>query len=410
LDRTRPSQGRAGSVEEAWAWIDALAAPLGPEQVPVAEAAGRILAEEVRAAFDLPPFDRAAVDGLAVRADETVGAGAYNPLPFRLAPAAGGELPAGAAVRLDAGEPLPRGADAVVPLDRVGAHDGAVCEVIEAVVAGNEVERAGAHGARGDVAVGGTGRRLGPGDIGVLASAGLVGVAVAGRPRVRCLVMEGAVDAGVPLPAGAVYDADGPMLGALIARDGGVAVARARVARDRAALCDALGGVVADMVLVVGGTGRGSNDHAAAALAEAGELAIHGVALRPGETAGLGRTAAGVPVVLLPGAPAACLWAYEMLAGRAIRRLGGHDPALPFARVEMTAARKIVSELGMTEVCAVRCVGGGGAEPLAPFAEAGLKAVTEGDGFVLVPEGSEGYQKGAAVTVYLYDERGRAQS
>jgi molybdopterin biosynthesis enzyme len=76
----------------------------------------------------------------------------------------------------------------------------------------------------------------------------------------------------------------------------------------------------------------------------------------------------------------------------------------------MTATRKIVSEIGTTEVVPVRCASVGGVEPMASFAEAGLRAVTQADGFVVVPEGSEGYQRGATVTVYLYDERDRAQS
>src|SRR5262249_54054787 len=149
----------------------------------------------------------------------------------------------------------------------------------------------------------------------------------------------------------------------------------------------------ADIVIVAGGTGPGAGDVSAAALAEAGELSMHGVALRPGETAGAGH-ASGVPVLLLPGTPAACLWAYELLAGRAIRRLGRRDPGLPFATGEMRLARKIVSEVGMTDICPVRCTQYGEVEPLAPFAEAGLVAAAQGDGFVIVPEASEGYPQG----------------
>src|ERR1700736_4366724 len=121
------------------------------------------------------------------------------------------------------------------------------------------------------------------------------------------------------------------------------------------ALSGALVEAGVDIVLVIGGTGPGSDDHSAAALAGAGELAIHGVTLRPGETTGLGRTGSGVPVVLLPGAPAACLWSYELFAGRAILRLGGRDPELPYRSRDMITARKIVSATGMTEICPVRC-------------------------------------------------------
>jgi len=400
------SGGLAGRarVEDALAWIDAHAPPLGREEVPVADAAGRVLCEDVLAEADLPPFDRAAVDGIAVRADETVGASTYNPLLLRLAAGGAGDLAAGTAVRVCAGDPLPRGADAVVPLDHVEAGEEGACAVIEPAVGGNEVERAGSLGARGSILLAAM-RQLRPGDIGALAAAGRARVAVVGRPRVRCVLSGAVAEAGTPPAPGAVHDGNGPMLRSLIERDGGVGAELRRVERKREALRAALEPPGVDIVLVAGGTGRGGNDHAAAALAEAGELAIDGVALRPGATAGIGRTKAGVPVLLLPGTPAACLCAYELIAGRAIRRLGGRNPALPLVSRTMTAARKIVSEIGVTEVVPVRCANRAEVEPMPSFAAAGLRAVTEADGFVVVPEGSEGYQRGAMVTVYLYDDR-----
>jgi molybdopterin molybdotransferase len=107
-------------------------------------------------------------------------------------------------------------------------------------------------------------------------------------------------------------------------------------------------------------------------------------------------------VFLLPGTPSACLWAYELLAGRAIRRLAGRSGELPFASRDMRLTRKIVSQIGMADVCPVRCTNDGEAEPLAPFAEAGLMSAARGDGFVIVADASEGHAEGATVTVYLY--------
>jgi molybdopterin molybdotransferase len=113
-----------------------------------------------------------------------------------------------------------------------------------------------------------------------------------------------------------------------------------------------------------------------------------------------------VPAVLLPGTPAACLWSYEMLAGRAIRRLGGRDPSLPFFRRALPLARKLVSTIGLTEICPVRFgAAADTVEPLPPFTEIGLTAAIAGDGFVIVPETSEGYPQGAAATVHLYQDR-----
>ena len=126
--------------------------------------------------------------------------------------------------------------------------------------------------------------------------------------------------------------------------------------------------------------------------------------LVPGETTGFGRTAAGVPVVLLPGAPAAWLLSYQLFAGRAIRRLGGRDPALPYRSRTVTTARKIVSSIGATEICPVCLRSDGRIGPIASFAEIGLMAAVQADGFVIIPGASEGYPSGASVTAYLYDE------
>ena len=109
--------------------------------------------------------------------------------------------------------------------------------------------------------------------------------------------------------------------------------------------------------------------------------------------------------MLLPGTPAACLWSYELFAGRAIRRLGGRDPGLPYRSREMTVGRKIVSAIGMTEICPVCCGAGDTVTPLPSFAETGLMAAVESDGFVIIPEASEGSPQGAPVTVYLYEDR-----
>lgn len=402
-DRFHGSAERA-RVEDVLAWIDAHVGPLAAEDVLVTEAAGRILAEDARTAMDLPPFDRAAVDGWALRAEATIGANAYNPLAFRLASSVD-DLPADSAVRVHAGEPLPRGADAVVCLQHVVPESSGIGAVIEPVAAGHEVERMGSHAARGSM-LAKAGRRLRACDVGVLAAAGLMRVAVVRRPRARCLLTgHGVMAAGTPPAPGGVPDADGPLLRALIERDGGVVEEQRRVDRDRTAMTGALASSAPDIILVAGGTGPGADDHAAASLAQAGELVFRGVALRPAETAGVGRTAAGVPVFLLPGAPAACLWAYEFFAGRAIRRLGGRHPELPFRSRRLTAARKIVSEIGTTDVRAIRYLNDAAVEPIASFAEAGLTAATLADGFVVVPENSEGYPQGAVVTVYLYDER-----
>jgi molybdopterin molybdotransferase len=366
------------SVDEAAAWIDAHIRPLAPETVPVAAASGRILAAAVPATADEPAQARARIDGMAVRADETVGANAYNPLGFRTL-AAGEALVPGAAVRLRAGDPLPTGADAVVPFDYVQPGSGDRFEVIKPVGPGHEVEPAGSHYRRGAVLLP-AGRRLGAAALGLLVQAGLGEVAVVRQPRV------------------ALVAAPGPtatLLQGLIVRDGGA------VEVSRRPLAEALTARGSDAVIYAGGSSREGDDEASRALADSGELSIREVALYPGQAMAIGRTAGQVVVFLLPGEAAACLWAYEMIVGRAIRTLAGGEVALPFRSQPMTTARKIVSRIGATEICPVRRVDDATVEPLAELPRESLIAAAASDGFVIVPEASEGFAAGASVTVYF---------
>ena len=367
------------SLDEATSRLIDSTSRLPGEGVPLSSACYRVLATEIRAARPIPVADRAALDGFAVAASATVGASPYNPLLLPLH-------------AISAGEPIPPGADAVIPLNLGQPQPPDVVECVEAVASGENVEGQGSAAAPGAI-LAPAGTWLSPPDIAMLIGAGLVSVEVVRRPVVRIVVSPGSTTTA---------DSNGPMTRALVARDGGVIADTVTVERTRQGIHSALGARGLDIMLVVGGTGPGNDDHAGAALTEAGELAIHGIAMEPGETCGFGRTRSGALVVLLPGSPPACLFSYEMLAGRAVRRLGGRDPALPYGSRLMRLARKIVSAIGMTEICPVRYASGDLVEPLPSFGETGLMAAAAADGFVVVPEASEGYPQGAPVTVYLY--------
>ncbi|HET8542550.1 MAG TPA: molybdopterin-binding protein [Anaeromyxobacter sp.] len=374
-------------LERAVAWLDAAAPPLPAVEVAVAGCVGRVPASPVAAPAPLPAVDRAGEDGWAVRAAETVGATAWGPASLRVQDSGAPLAPGGAAL-VAAGAPIPSGADAIVPFDGAEAR-GASLEVLAPVAEGSGVERAGRAVPAGAPVVGGR-RPLRPHDAALLAAAGIERIAVVARPRVRILV------AGPKAPASA-FDAHGPMLRALVARDGGdVEVERAGASGERLARAAA----AAELVIVTGRSGTGPDDDAAPALAAAGELAVHGIALRPGGSAALG-TVAGRPVVVLPGDPLACLCAYELLAGRVVRGLGGRDPELPHPRREVEVGRKIASAVGVAEVVQVRLVAGR-VEPLGVADFGGLASAAAADGFVVVPAAVEGYAPGARVTVHAY--------
>ena len=364
------------SVDTAVTWIDGATHRLGVEQVALNQASGRVLASDLYAAVPIPVVDCAAVDGFAVRAAETIGASAYNPLVV-------------ASTAVAAKMPLPEATDAVVPLDQAEPADHGDVVLVEPVAAGENVDRQGIVAAGGALLMP-AGTRLTPHHVGLLGVAGFSEAPATRRPRV-CLAIPSF------LQSHAANDGDGPMIRAAVERDRGVIL--------EAPLAEAFAGLDADVVLVIGGGEPERDGGSAAALAAAGTLDLHGVAVIPGESTGFGRTAARVPVVLLPDPPADCWWSYELFAGRAIRRLGGRDSGLPYRTQTVTLMRKIASSIGVTEIRPIRLRSEREIEPIPGFVESGLIAAVEADGFVVVPEASEGYPQGMSITAYLYRER-----
>jgi molybdopterin molybdotransferase len=397
---------RRTTVADALAWLDDQIKVLIAEAVPLDRAAGRVLAGDVMSPRDVPMFDRSMMDGFAVRAADTLDTSSYNPIELAIVGESlpgqpfAGEVASRQAVRIMTGAPLPIGADAVLPVESTEIR-GQTVLAQAAVSPAKHVGRAGEDVAAG-AAVLAAGRVLRPQDVGVLASIGAAEVQVVRQPRVRIVVTGNEL-----LPVGAtaepykIYDSNGPMLTALVRRDGGIAV-HPGIVPDRpesilAALTDD-----ADIVLVSGGSSVGQEDHAPALVMEHGELPIHGIAMRPSSPTGLGRLG-GRLVVLLPGNPVSCLCAYDFFAGRSIRGCGGRSTDWPYQKVTATLDRKIVSTIGRLEYMRVR-MAAGRAEPLAVAGSSILTSTTRAAGFVLVPPDSEGYPPGTEVEVYLYDD------
>jgi molybdopterin molybdotransferase len=393
-------------VQDVVRLIDERVRRLSAETVALAEAGGRVLAEDVVAEVAVPGFDRAAMDGFAVWAEDTFGAGPYSPLELRVLgeslpgrPFAGKVLP-GHAVRIMTGAPVPAGADAVVPAE-VAQEEAEVLRIVEPVPPGRHVGRRGE-----DIELGRTvlhnERVLRPQDLGLLASLGVGIVSVVRRPCVDILITGDEL-----LPAGSrpegcrIVDSNSIMLAALVRRDGGEPRVSPPLSDRREVLREALVSSSADMILVSGGSSVGREDHAPALVAELGELCVHGVALRPASPTGVGFLD-GRPVFLLPGNPVSCLCAYDLFAGRAVRRLGGRWLELPYRPAQLPLAAKISSAVGRVDYVRVR-IRDGRAEPLAVSGASLLSTTTAADGFVLVPRDCEGYPPDEVVTVYLYD-------
>jgi molybdopterin molybdotransferase len=393
------------TVDDALTWLDGTVRLLPPEPVPLAELAGRVLAQDVSSEVDVPGFRRSMMDGFALRAADTMGAASYNRLPLRIV---GQVLPGhhfegavgqGQAVRIMTGAPIPTGADAVLPVEKVEVGGDRLYALSE-VSPGKHVGRIGEDIAKSSVVLC-KGRKLRPQDIGVLSSIGVAEADAVRRPRVRIVVTGNEL---LPLgskPSGSkIVDANSPMLASLITRDGGIAINPGIVPDDPDAILDAMQDD-ADVVLVSGGSSVGQEDHAPMLVANHGELAIHGIAMRPSSPTGMGRLGHRL-VFLLPGNPVSCLCAYDFLAGRSIRAMAGLSKQWPYRQLRSPLRRKLVSVVGRVDYARVKLIDGQ-VEPLAISGASVLSSTTRADGFVVVSADSEGHPPGSEVVVWLYD-------
>jgi len=396
------------TVEAALDWVDSHARQLPAERVSLWQVAGRVLAGDVTSGVDVPAFARSMMDGFAVRAADCAGATALNRMELRIigqsfpgAPFGSGVGP-NEAIRIMTGAPLPSGCDAVLPAE-LTETDGDRLWALADLPPGKNVAQPAEDVAAGDVVLR-VGRRLRPQDVGLLSSIGRSEVEVVRRPRVRLVITGNELLVAGSAPHGAqIADANGPMLAALVARDGGapeVGPFDYIIPDNPAALLSALQSD-ADVVIVSGGSSVGQEDYAPHLLAEHGELAIHGIAMRPSSPTGMGVLGQRL-VFLLPGNPVSCLCAYDFFAGRSIRLLGSRHSDWPYRQVRLPLARKLVSQVGRVDYARVRiiqnCV-----EPLAISGASILSSTTSADGFVIVPADSEGFAGGTEVTVFLYD-------
>jgi molybdopterin molybdotransferase len=332
------------TVEEARAAILACFHPLDSEQVAVTAALGRVLTEDALAREDLPPFDNSAMDGYAVRAADTAGAGAEQPRRLVLAgevPAGSvyaGSLIAGAAIRILTGAPVPAGADAVIQQELTRDGDGWV-DVRAEVRPGTNIRPAGGDVRRGAL-LARRGTEIGPAEIALLAALGVDPVRVTRRPRVAILATgdELAGPGETPGP-GQIRDSNGPYLAAAVTRAGAEAWTLG-IARDNAddLRVHLLQATTADLVLTSGGVSVGTYDLVKQILAEQGAIQFWRVRMRPGKPLAFG-TIGETPLLGLPGNPVSTAVTFELFGRPAIRRmLGGAEIERPTIEVELGGA------------------------------------------------------------------------
>lgn len=369
--------------------------PIGVERVALAEALTRILAHDVVAAVDAPPFDRANVDGFALRAADTIGAGDMAPkvLTLNAEVIACGDSPVlevkpGTATTIATGGVVPRGADAVVMIEHTELiGEGAPrIELRRAAAPGQFISYAGSDIARGETLLR-KGARIGSREIGMLAASGLAHVDVVRKPRVAVISTgDELVPPGEPLKPAGIYDSNGAIIAAAVVEAGGEAVPFGAVPDDKAALDKTVRAALAscDMVVLSAGTSKGAGDLSYAAVAALGApgILVHGVALKPGKPLCLG-VAGKIPFAVLPGFPTSAIFTFHAFIAPAIRALAGLPPEAA-QTIDARVPVRIASELGRKEFVLVSLVDGDDGPVAFPTGK-GSGAVTsfsQADGFI----------------------------
>lgn len=389
------------------AYPDALAAllsfltPRAPEDVPLDEAAGRVLARDVLAPADVPAFDRCAMDGYAVRAADVARATRDHPaaLPVVAEGHAGDPrraLAPGQAVQVATGAVLPEGADCVIMAEQT-RRDGRTVHVLEPAHVGAHVSARGGDFAKG-ARILRAGRLLDAAAVALAASLGVAKLAVARRPRVAILPSGTEVVApGEPLREGQVYDSNSRGLAALATRLGADARRLPPMADTREAHAAAIAAAArdADLVVTTGGTSVGERDLLAPLVAEHGEVRAHGVRLKPGRPVLVGRWGA-TPILGLPGYPASMLVTAELFLAPALRALAG-EARRPAPPARATWTHDVAARHDFTTIVPVRVEDG---RATSTYKESGtITSISESDGYVVFPEGSKGARAGDAAEV-----------
>lgn len=399
-------------VEEALSLLAARLAPVaGIEGVPLAEAAGRVLAADLVSPIDVPGFANSAVDGYAIRhADLSAEGDTILPVPARVA--AGGTLgrpiAPGEAVRIFTGAPMPEGADTVMMQEDAEALEGGRVRLRPGLKRGANARAAGEDVARGSIILR-SGRRLRPQDVGLAASAGLTALPVRARLRVALFSTGDEIaEPGMPLAPGRVYDSNRFTLAALLRRLGCAVTDLGILAdrRDRLAAALAEAAPAHDLLLTSGGVSTGEEDHVKAAVEARGSLFLWRLAIKPGRPVAMGQVG-GTAFVGLPGNPVAVMVTFAHVVRPLVLHLAGAE-ARPPARFAVRAAFSYRKKAGRREYVRVTLAAAeDGATEARKFPREGagiLSSLVDSDGLVELDEDTLGVAPGQTLAFLPFSE------
>jgi molybdenum cofactor synthesis domain-containing protein len=396
------------SLEEGMRILLDSVTPLGrTEEVELLEAGGRVLTEPVIADMDVPPFARAAMDGYAVVAQDTFGAGDFNPKRLRLlevvhaADVAHESVTEGTCIQVATGAPVPPGADAVVQVEDTEQEEGEPTHVrVYKPAYPRQNISAQGQDIRTGQSVLAAGTMLDPSKVGVLAALGVTRVRVTSRPVVAVVPSGNEIVApGHPLPPGAIYDINSYTLAALIQEQGAVPrlfpAMRDTLEEVRRALTEAL---ACDLVVLSGGSSVGERDVMVEAVESLGEIKFHGIAVKPGKPTLCGLIA-GKLVLGMPGYPTSCLTNGYGLLAPVLRKMAGR-PEPRTAGIELPMSRRYTSTTGRHQYLPIRIEHG---EVVPAFKESGaITSMAHAEGYIEIPANVDLVEKGERVLVKFF--------
>jgi molybdopterin molybdotransferase len=375
--------------------------------VPLNEALNRVLAKDLIAKEDLPRFDKSAVDGYALKAQDTTGASQFKPITFQITELE--EVGSRQARQIWTGNPLPKGANAVVMIENTKKADGKL-EVGVQLATGGNVSKKGEDVKKVEKILE-AGTRLNPYHLALLAAMGNDEVKVAEKPRVAILATGNELAEAGSKPSGnQIFDSNRIMLTAMCRELGAEPVDLGIAKDDTAEIAEKLktGLRECDAVITTGGTSVGGLDLVPDVVNNSGEpgVVVHGVALRPAMPTAVAALN-GKPVMILSGNPVAAVVGFEVFARPLICMMLGMKQVEPRPTVTAVMMRKVAAALGRRTFVRVRVTqknGGFLAEPVSARGSGAISTMTRGNGFVVVPENREGVTEGEVVMVRLFGE------
>jgi len=379
--------------------------PLKTVTVSLRNALNRVLAKDIVAQEDLPRFDRSAVDGFAVKAQDTFGASQFKPKILKLTVEK--KLREGEAKQVWTGNPLPKGADAVIMLENVKFLDNAI-EVWTAVTPGENFSKRGEDVAKGEIAVK-AGTRLKPHHLGLIAALGRSEICVYEKPKVAILATGNElVEVGQKPEGDQIWDANGPIMAALCYELGARPIDLGIVKDDVEEISQRIkvGLGKADMVITTGGTSVGAPDLVPTAINSIGKpgVIVHGVAMRPAMPTALA-VVDNKPVIILSGNPVAAMFGFEVFVRPLIlKMLGLASESRSILNAKLT--RRTSTALGRKTFVRVRVFQRKGelfAQPISARGSGILSTMIKANGYVIVPENREGLEEGETVQVHFFD-------